>query len=151
MGYVVAINGTRNGEGGLFTVAVGQATQEKRTITRGDLLRGDAHPVSNSAKDTPADLYRVGVLRTIARGETLLPVASEPWTHAPLEPGQAEAAPRRALKPDNLEQGERCALCSYGTVVALVRLTDPRMYHQGHWSHVPACLGPESCPRYVAP
>ena len=35
--------------------------------------------------------------------------------------------------------------------VPVVRLTDPRDYKNGRWSHVPACLGPEDCPYYAAP
>lgn len=156
-GHLVAVEGTRGASDGTityaapghrFTVALGPATQEKRSVAVGDLLRGEARPVPDDAPDVPADLYRVGVLRTIARAQTS-PVPDPPRTDAPLSPEKAEAAPRRALNPANLAEGGPCEFCPYGTVVCVVRITDPRDYKRGSWSRVPACLGPNDCPHYT--
>ncbi len=163
-GHLVLLDGTRAETAdarpvpAAFSVAVGPATQEKRAIARGDLLRGDAHlvPGAAHAMDTPADLYRVATLRLLARagenhGASALPPLDPPRADAPLSAEAAEAAPRRALAPANLDvaSGGPCALCSYGSVVAVVRLSDPRDYRNGKWSQVPACLGPEDCPYFV--
>jgi len=161
-GHLVVVDGTRAEEvaarphAATFTVAVGPATQEKRAFTRGDLLRGDAHPVPPLSPDTPADLYRIGTLRLLARGKDNkgaldLPLLDAPRSDPPLSASDAEAAPRRALAPRNLYASEDgpCAPCPYGTVVAVIRLSDPRDYRGGQWSRVSACLGPEDCPHFV--
>jgi hypothetical protein len=159
-GYLAVMEGTLTGTDGVrsseqrFTVAFGPATRERRGLAMGDLLRGDAHPVPETLQDTPADLYRVGTLRTIARvgepGGGHIPDPDPPRTDAPFTPDEAEAAPRRALHPDNLADDNRCALCPYGIIVPVVRLTDPRDYRSGRWSHVPACLGPVDCEYFAA-
>ncbi len=160
-GHVLTLDGTRT-EGdarpvsGVFTVALGPATQERREITRGDLLRGDAFPVPGGTPDTLADLYRVGALRVVARaGDPGTPpsLPSEPpRTDPPLSAPRAEQAPRRPLAAANLDtRNGPCAPCPYGVVVPVVRLSDPRDWKRGRWSHVPACLGPDDCPYYAAP
>lgn len=135
-----------------FSVSFGAATFQNQRITRGDLLRGEAHPVPDGTEDVPADFYRVGVLRTIARGADNAGTAAlptdTPRTDPPFPAEAAMAAPRRALHPDNLETDGPCLPCSYGVVVPVVRLNDPRDYRNGIWSHVPACLGPEDCPHF---
>jgi hypothetical protein len=140
---------------GRFMVAFGPATVVRHGLAVGDLLRGDAHRVPDSAHDTPADLYRVGVLRTIARagdpGTSAPREPDPPLTDPPLTPEKAEIAPRRPLRPANLDAAGPCCLCGYGVVVPVVRLSDPRQYRNGRWSHVPACLGPQDCPHYAAP
>jgi hypothetical protein len=159
-GYLGLIEGMSTEEGrrselGRFTVAFGPATMIRRGLAVGDLLRGEAHHVPGDAYDTPADLYRVGVLRTIARaGDPGTGPPSEPdppRTDSPLTPDQAAAAPRRALRPTNLRDGGPCCLCGYGVIVPVVRLSDPRDYRNGRWSQVPACLGPTNCPHYAPP
>ncbi|GAB4455208.1 MAG: hypothetical protein OHK0029_10930 [Armatimonadaceae bacterium] len=157
-GYIALMEGTRTiGSNrpvpGRFIVALGAATQLRREIGVGDLLRGEAHPVPTDAHDVPADLYRVGVLRTIARagdpGTAPLPDPDPPRTDPPLSTDAVLKAPRRPLHPDNLTEDAACERCAYGIVVAVVRLTDPRDYRWGSWQHIPACLGPEDCPHYV--
>lgn len=157
-GHLVALEGTRQDQGdarpvpGVFTIAIGPAAQEKRQIQAGDLLRGDAHPVPPNLPDTLADLYRVGTIRLLARAGDpggAAPVPPDPpRTDPPLTAEGTEKAPRRPLNPANLTEGGPCVRCPYGTVVPVVRLTDPRNYRTGQWSHVPACLGPEDCPYY---
>ena len=157
-GHLVLMDGTRSAdnipaEGSHFMIALGPAARERRSVSPGDLLRGDAHPVPTESQDTPADLYRVGTLRTIARqnepgGGATLP-DDPPRTDAPLTPDEAEAAPRRALNPDNLAETGPCYACPYGVIVPVVRLADPRDYRNGNWSKVPACLGPTDCPHFV--
>lgn len=157
-GHLILLDGTRQTEGeahpvaGRFLVAVGPATQEQRQVRPGDLLRGDAHPVPETVPDTPADLYRVGVLRVVARagdpGASAVSPADPPRTDPPLAPHDAEAAPRRALNPILLGNDNACQVCPYGTMVPVVRLSDPRDFRTGRWSLVPACLGPEGCPHY---
>jgi hypothetical protein len=142
---------------GRFTVALGPATQAQRHIGPGDLLRGDAHSVpADGVPDIPADLYRVGTLRVLARrgdpGTPPVPSSDPPRTDPPLSPETAETAGRRALAPANLLAPDGpCAPCPYGTIVPVVRLTDPRDFRNGQWSQVPACLGPRDCPYYAAP
>jgi hypothetical protein len=159
-GHLLVLDGTFGPDGnppnaGRFTVALGPATQTQRGLAPGDLLRGDAHPVPEGVPDTPADLYRVGALRVVARqgdpGTPPRPVPDPPRTDLPLTPEAAESAPRRALAPDNLlaEDGV-CVPCPYGALVPVVRLSDPRDYRNGRWSRVPACLGPMDCPYYAA-
>lgn len=132
-----------------FTVALGPATLKKREIGVGDLLRGDAHPVPEGLRDTPADLYKVGVLRTIAPAETA-PPPDPPRTDPLLTPEATLTTARRALAPESLlsEQGS-CRHCGYGVLVCVVRLTDPRNYRSGQWQQVPACLGPKDCPHFL--
>lgn len=161
-GYLAVLDGTRS-EGNTrpvaarFTLALGPATQERRGVAVGDLLRGDAFPVPPEAAstDTPSDLYRIGALRTIARaGEPGARAAlppDPPRTDPPLNTTSAEAAPRRLLHPDHLTDDTLCALCPYGIMVPVVRLTDPRDYRTGTWKQLPACLGPTDCPYYAAP
>ena len=153
-GYVLTLEGTltegmSTPVGKVFTVAIGPATMLSREIRIGDLLRGDAHPVPEELPDTPADLYRVGVLRTIAPAETV-PTPDPPRTDPPLSPEDAAKVPRRALAIKCLlsEQGS-CQACGYGVLVCVVRLTDPRHYRSGHWQQVPACLGPQDCPHFL--
>jgi hypothetical protein len=159
-GHLLLLEGTRTvaggrPEAGRFVVALGPATQERRAVAAGDLLRGDAHPVPEGNDDTPADLYRVGAFHVLARAADNAAAAAvlpddPPRADPPLTPAQAEAAPRRSLAPDNLlAEGGPCAPCPYGTVVAVVRLTDPRDWRSGRWARVPACLGPRDCPHYA--
>jgi hypothetical protein len=162
-GHLLVLEGTRTEDGGRpvpgrFTIALGPATQERRAVAPGDLLRGDAHPVPEGVPDTPADLYRVGTLRVVARAgdpgtPPPAPAPDPPRTDPPLTSDAAEAAPRRPLAPANLDDDERCAPCPYGVVVPVVRLIDPRDWRSrtGNWSHVPACLGPRDCPYYEPP
>lgn len=159
-GHLVTLEGTwgeANGRPtqGRFIVALGPATQAQRDIRPGDLLRGDAFPVPADLPDTPADLYRVGALRVVARaGDPGTPPPSPPdppRTDPPLAPEAAEAAPRRPLAGANLEDDALCALCPYGVAAPMIRLTDPRDWKRGRWSRVPTCLGPEDCPYYAAP
>lgn len=153
-GHLLVIQGTRTPEDGTaeettLTVAIGLATQDKRQIAVGDLVRGDALPVPDETHDTPADLYRVGTFRTIAPAGPAAAPPDPPRSDAPLTPTDAEAAPRRALHPDNLADGGPCAPCPYGVIVPVVRLSDPRDY-RGIWRQVPACLGPDDCPHFRA-
>lgn len=159
-GYIALLDGTRtaaDGSGphvtGPFTVALGPAMRERRSVSPGDLLRGDAYPVPDNHPDTPADLYRVGTLRTIAQagqpGGGPVPETDPPRTDPPPSVPETESAPRRALRPASLSEGGPCHLCPYGVVVAIVRLTDPRDYRSGRWKQVPACLGPEDCPHFI--
>ena len=153
-GYILTLEGTlTEGSappvGSTFTVAIGPATMQNREIALGDLLRGDAHPVPDGLPDVPAQLYKVGVLRLIARTETEIPL-DPPRTDSPLSPDEVEKAPRRALAIKCLlsERGG-CRDCSHAVLACVVRLTDPRNYRTGRWSQVPACLGPESCPHFL--
>ena len=161
-GYLLVIEGSHTPEHspagtrpteGRFTVALGPATMTRREIGVGDLLRGDAHPVPEGNPDTPADLYRVGVLRVLARagdpGTPPISLPDPPRTDNPLTPELAESAPRRALLPANLAPDGPCAPCPYGIIVPIVRLTDPRDYRNGLWRNVPACLGPDDCPHFI--
>ncbi len=157
-GYIAFLEGTCTPENQVpipcrFTVALGPATQVRRSFQRGDLIRGEAHPVPEGNPDIVADYYRVGILRTIARagdpGTAPLLTLDPPRTDPPLNPPATESASRIPLNPDNLTEDGPCDLCSYGIVVAVVRLSDPRDYRNGQWSHVPACLGPEDCPHYL--
>lgn len=159
-GHLVTLEGTHGAasarpEAGRFTVALGPATQAQREIRSGDLLRGDAFPVPEGLPDTLADLYRVGALRVVARaGDPGTPPPSPPdppRTDPPLTPEGAESAPRRPLHADNLRADGPCVPCPYGTVVPVVRLSDPRDWKRGKWSYIPACLGPRDCPHYAAP
>ncbi len=138
---------------GRFTVALGPATMSRREIGVGDLIRGDAYPVPEGNPDTPADLYRVGVLRILARagdpGTPPISLPDSPRTDSPLSPEQSEVAPRRALRPENLAEDGSCQLCPHGIIVPVVRLSDPRDYRGGVWRKVPACLGPEDCPHFI--
>lgn len=157
-GYIAFLEGTCTPENQQpiscrFTVSLGPATQVRRSLQPGDLIRGEAHPVPAGTPDIVADYYRVGVLRTIARagdpGAVPPPVPDPPRTDPPLNPTEAETVARVPLHPDNLKEDGPCDLCPYGIVVSVVRLADPRDYRNGQWSQVPACLGPEDCPHYV--
>ena len=159
-GYLIVLEGTAtlpDGKtaDGLHTIAFGPATVTQKHLGAGDLLRGEAHPVPADTPDTLADFYRVGILRTIAHagepGASPVPPPDPPRTDPPLTVEAMENAPRRALHPDNLSENAPCHICPYGTIVAVVRLTDPRNYKSGAWSHIPACLGPDTCPHYRQP
>ena len=153
-GYILTLEGTltegmKAPVGKVFTVAVGPATMHNRGFKVGDLLRGEAHPVPEGLPDTPAELYKVGVLRTIAPAETL-PTPDPPRTDPPLSPEAVMTTPRHALAVSCLlsEQGS-CRSCSHGVLVCVVRLTDPRNYRNGRWQQVPACIGPADCPHFL--
>ena len=154
-GYILTIEGTLT-EGStapvssVFTVAIGPATLQKRELARGDLLRGEAHRVPEGLPDVPAELYKVGVLRQIARSDVAL-LSEPPCTDPLLTPEEVVTAPRRALSQEALLATGTgpCARCVYGVLACVVRLTDPRNYRSGRWSQVPACLGPESCPHFM--
>lgn len=153
-GYIATLEGTTTAGAdapapGVFTVAVGPATMQERQIRVGDLLRGDAHPVPDSTPDVPAEYYRVGVLRTIARAQTP-PAPDPPRTDPPLTPEAVERAARRPLAPPHLGPSGPCGRCPYGLVVCTVLLQDPRD-RRGEWHRVPACLGPADCPHYRRP
>jgi hypothetical protein len=156
-GHLLLIEGTRStGEdkpvSGRYTVAIGPAILSQKGIAVGDLLRGDAHTIPEETPDVRADLYRVGVLRVIARvgqpGAGTIPMSDPPRTDPPLSAKDSETAPRRPLKPENLQENGTCHRCPYGTIIPVVRLTDPRNVKNGQWTYVPACLGPSSCPHY---
>ncbi|MES2462142.1 MAG: hypothetical protein V4671_16275 [Armatimonadota bacterium] len=157
-GHLVTLEGTRQADGearpsaGTFVVAIGPSAQEQRLICPGDLLRGTAHTVPDGLPDTLADLYRVGTLRLVARagdpGTASPRPLDPPRTDRPMTSEETENAPRRPLDAANLTEDGACAPCPYGVVVPVVRLTDPRNYRTGKWSHVPACLGPIDCPHY---
>jgi hypothetical protein len=159
-GHLYVVEGTRTVGSerpvpGGYVVAVGPATQERRAVRPGDLLRGDARPVPEGHPDTPADLYRVGTFHVLARagdpGASASREPDPPRTDPPLTPPRAEAAPRRPLDPANLSDEGPCRPCPYGTIVAVVRLSDPRDWRRGEWRQVPACLGPADCPYYARP
>lgn len=164
-GHLLVIDGTRHGDDPEvpatrhgYVVAIGPATQERRRLRSGDLLRGNAHPVpAGVTPDTPADLFRVGTLHVVARASDMPDSSSTvrrtdsdpPRTDEPLTPLAAVEAPRRALRSGHLDDSGPCARCPYGTIVPVVRLSDPRDYRSGRWSQVPACLGPEECPHFA--
>ena len=153
-GYILTLEGTLTEGMGApvhkrFTVAIGPATMQNREVAWGDLLRGDAHPVPEGLPDTPAELYKVGVLRQIARTDVALS-PDPPRTDAPLAPEAVEKASRRALAlPCLLSEQGSCQDCSYAVLACVVRLTDPRNYRTGRWTQVPACLGPDDCPHFL--
>jgi hypothetical protein len=157
-GHLVLLEGTQQDENeahptpGRFTLAIGPAAQEQRQIRPGDLLRGNAHTVPEGLPDTLADLYRVGTIRLLARagdpGAGPIRPLDPPRTDTPLTAEETENASRRPMRDANLTEEGDCILCPYGVVVPVVRLSDPRNYRTGKWSHVPACLGPEDCPHY---
>ncbi len=155
-GHILVLEGTRTVGSerpveGRYSVAIGPATQERRAVRRGDLLRGNAHPVPEGNPDTPADLYRVGTFHVVARGSEAAEAPDPPRTDPPLEPAQAESAPRRSLAAENLMEDGPCHTCPYGAVVPVVRLSDPRDWRRGQWRQVPACLGPLDCPYFLPP
>ncbi len=159
-GHLLMIEGTRTSTtneilSGCYSVAIGPATLVEKRLQVGDLVRGDAQVVPETTFDLQADLYRVGVFRVIARagdsGAATVPVVDPPRTDAPLPSDAAETASRRALVPTHLDRDGPCYPCPYGAMVAVVRVTDPRHYRNGAWSHVPACLGPLNCPHYQDP
>jgi hypothetical protein len=151
-GYIATIAGNLGPEGetpqpAVFTVALGPALQQKRAVRVGDLLRGDAMPVPETLDDTPAQLYKVGVLRTISRSDP--PPPDPPRTDSPLAPEAVLTAPRRPLDPHHLDTDGPCARCPYAVIACVVRLSDPRDYRRGAWRRIPACLGPETCPHFA--
>ena len=155
-GYLLTIEGTLSEDNGpavsqTFTVALGPATTEKRHVGARDLLRGEAHPVPENTPDVPADLYKVGILRTIAPGkppENLDP----PRTDAPLAAEAVPSAPRRALAAENVNATGPCHSCPHAVLACVVRLSDPRQpARSAPWKRVPACLGPTDCPHYSPP
>lgn len=157
MGHILLMEGTRTIDNnppvpGKFTVAIGPATLLEKNLSVGDLLRGDAHHLTPEVQDIRADLYRVGVLRVIARAGDMVSGATNhvdsPRTDPPLTSEAIEAASRRVLNEEQLAEGGSCQTCPYGTKVAVVRLSDPRNFRNGQWSYIPACLGPQDCPHY---
>ena len=154
-GYIVTIEGTlsENNEAPVaqtFTVALGPATTEKRNVGVGDLLRGEAHRVPESTPDVPANLYKVGVLRTIAPGKA--ENTDPPRTDAPLSAEAVPSAPRRALAQENVAPGGSCERCPHAVLACVVKLTDPRQHaRSAPWKRVPACLGPSDCPHFAPP
>ena len=154
-GYILTIEGTLSEDNGApvsqtYTVAIGPATQEKRSIGVGDLLRGEAHRVPENTPDVPADLYKVGVLRTIAPGK---PTADDPpRTDLPLTAEAVPNAPRRALNSENVAPGGSCERCPHAVLACVVRLNDPRQHaRSAPWKHVVACLGPADCSYFSPP
>ena len=154
-GHYLVVQGTRTvganpAETGRFTVAIGPKAQEEKRFAVGDLVRGDGEPVPETNRDVCADLYRARTIHLLARAKdqgTTRPV-DPPRTDPPLTPEPATKVQRRVLNPANLEPGGACESCPYGTMVAVVRLADPRDMRRGIWSKVPACLGPTECPWY---
>ncbi len=139
---------------GTATVAIGPRAQEEKRFAVGDLVRGDGEPVPETNRDVCADLYRARTVHLLARaadrGVTGRP-PDPPRTDPPLSPEAATRASRRPLSPGNLAPGGACESCPYGTVIAVVRLSDPRDMRRGIWSRVPACLGPIDCVYYAPP
>jgi hypothetical protein len=150
-GYVATIEGTLDGgEATTFSVAIGPATYEKRPFHIGAVVRGEALRVPEGGlPDVPADLYRVTILRLIDPGRP--PESDPPRTDAPLAASIVPDAPRRALSPENVRKGGPCRSCSHAVLACVVKLSDPRQPPRtGRWTRLPACLGPESCPHFVA-
>lgn len=153
-GFLATVEGTLSENNGdpvsqTFTVALGPATQEKRHVGVGDLLRGEAHRVPENTPDVPADLYKVGILRTIAPGKPER--VDPPRTDLPLSAEAVPEAPRRALAESNVAPGGSCHLCPHAVLACVVRLSDPRQpARSAPWKRVPACLGPSDCP-YFSP
>ncbi|MBC7806906.1 MAG: hypothetical protein H7145_12235 [Akkermansiaceae bacterium] len=157
-GHYLRISGTRTSganppEPGTFLVAVGPKAHEEKRFAVGDLVRGDGDPVPETNRDVCADLYRARTVHVLARAkdQNMLRPPDPPRTDAPLTPEAATKAARRLLDPANLDQSGFCEPCPYGTMVAVVRLSDPRDLRRGIWSKVPACLGPADCPHYRKP
>ena len=154
-GYIVTIEGTLSEDNSspvaqTFAVALGPATTEKRHVGVGDLLRGEAHRVPEGTPDVPANLYKVGVLRTIAPGKA--ESSDPPRTDAPLAAEAVPNAPRRALAAENVEFGGPCHSCPHAVLACVVRLSDPRQpVRSAPWKHIPACLGPSDCPHFAPP
>jgi len=136
-----------------FTVAVGAKTHEEKRFTVGDLVRGSAEPVPETNRDCFADYYRARTLHVLARAtdQNRVSPPDPPRTDPPLSPADAIAAPRRPLAPAKLQAGGSCYACPYGTVVAVVRLSDPRDLRRGIWSRLAGCLGAVDCPHYEKP
>jgi hypothetical protein len=154
-GYILTIDGTLT-EGTnspvptVYTVAIGRVTMQEKPVGIGALVRGDAHPVPEGTPDVLSELYRVGVLRVIAPGKPITPT-DDPRTQPIFSPEQVETAPRRRLNAQNLAPEGACERCPFGLIVCTVKLNDPRFPKQGQWFQVPACLGPDDCPHYLAP
>ena len=157
-GHYLVVDGTVTTGGdppapGVVTVGVGAKTHAEKRFAPGDLVRGEGEPVPETSRDVCADLYRVRTVHVLARASDrgVAPAVDPPRTDPPLSPEAANHAPRRLLRPANLHPGNVCASCPYGTVVAVVRLSDPRDMRRGAWSKAAACLGPPDCPFYEKP
>ncbi len=136
-----------------FTVAVGTKTHKEKRFAVGDLVRGNAEPVPETSRDCVADYYRARTVHLLARAtdQNRVPPPDPPRTDPPLSAEDAIIAPRRLLAPAKLQAGGSCATCPYGTIVAVVRLSDPRDLRRGIWSRMAGCLGPAGCPFYEKP
>lgn len=145
LGYVLSVRGYIMDEEREFLVAVGEASQAKRQMRAGDVVRGQGADVEIPEIET-AEVYRVSQLEVVERGR--LPNRGPPWRTVP--PSLEVYRARGARRLDARTYDRDCAGCSWGCKMAVEMIIDQWQPHKRRYRTETFCYGPLSCPLYRA-
>lgn len=146
LGYALRIEGVVGEEERAFLVGVGKAAQAKHEFRVGDIVSGEAEPVSNPQTD-PVDFYRASKLKLVER-PALEPARPPPWTGPPVELELYRERAHRRL--DARTYATKCQACIWGCRMAVEIIVDQWKPEQKRYRFETFCYGPKSCSFYRA-
>jgi hypothetical protein len=146
LGYAIRIRGGINGEDSEAWFGVGPAAHEKHQFEVGQVVRGQAQPVSDS-KLEPVDFYKVS--RVFAGAATISPETSPPWHGvAPTIDVYRERRHRRLAT--KTYGSAACSSCIWGARMPVEIVVDHWNSDQKRYRFETFCYGPKSCSLYRA-
>lgn len=144
LGYSLVLEGDAGGEWREVSVGVGKATQARHAFRVGDLVSGQAVPVTDR-RVQPVELYRASRLSVLERVD--LEWDPPPWHGVPPDLETYRWRGHRRLSPRTYSV--RCRSCIWGCRMPVEMIIDPwnpRMQYRFETF----CYGPKSCPSYRA-
>jgi hypothetical protein len=143
LGFLLRIEGTLGGVGGVFRVGVGSAAHEKYQFQVSDSVEGVGHRVADPRLEI-ADVYKASQLRISRDGP--VSVSSAPWHGIPPPLRVYRKRGHRRLAATTYEA--KCQTCIWGCAMPVEIVLDqwnpgPRRYRTETF-----CYGPLSCSAY---
>jgi len=146
LGYVLRLDGERDGVEREFCVAIGKAAQEKHHFQAGDVISGVSQPVADERTET-AEFYKTSGLELIDRtqGSSSDP---PPWLGVPPDLETYRKRGHRRLASRTYEA--RCGTCIWGCRMPVEIIVDHWNPHVKRYRFETFCYGPKSCGLYKA-
>ncbi len=146
LGYVLHIDGLRDGTVGEFLVAIGGAAQVKHAFQAGMEVQGDSSPVEDTRKET-AEYYKTSGLKVIRS-------AGEPPPEGPpflgVSPALAVYRERGHRRLDARTFSAKCYACMWGCRMAVEMIIDQWNPAEKKYRYETFCYGPKNCTFYRA-
>ena len=144
-GFVLRIDGFIGNDEREFTVAIGNAAQQKHGFKAGDAVKGVAVPVEVPEKE-PAEYYKASGLKVLAASAVVW--EPPPWLGAPPDLATYRARGHRRLDPEAFAAS--CTACIWGADMAVEMVVDQWNPSEVQYRRETFCYGPKSCPHYRA-